>query len=188
MTTLIGIQGRSWALVGADTRVTSDGTIYRMPKNQSKIVSVDGILIASAGDVRGGNILEHGLKIPKVTSKSDEHFITSYLIPAIRTAFSDAGYEKTSDGVSSHETEFLVIYNGKIYEVDSDYSWVQDSRNIYALGSGGMIALGSLATMVGDSITKTEARKWALKALEVASQYNADTAPPFHVVIQDAET
>ncbi len=185
MTTLVGIQGRSWALLGADTRVTSEGTIYRMPKHHSKIAQIDGILIASAGDVRGINVLEHSLKIPKVTAKSDEQFITSYLIPAIRQAFSEAGYEKTSDGVSSHETEFLVAYKGKIYEIDSDYSWVQDSRNIYALGSGGMIALGALATLVGDSITKTEARKWALKALDIASQYNADTAPPYHVVIQD---
>jgi 20S proteasome alpha/beta subunit len=185
VTTLVGIQGRSWALLGADTRVTSEGTIYRMPKGHSKIIDVDGIFIATAGDVRGCNILEHGLKIPKVTAKSDEHFITSFFIPAIRQAFADAGYEKTSDGVSSHETEFLVAYNGRIYEIDSDYSWVQDARNIYALGSGGMIALGALATLVGDSITKTEARKWALKALDVASQYNADTAPPYHVVIQD---
>lgn len=185
MTTLVGIQGRSWALLGSDTRITSDGAIYRMPKNQSKIVEVDGIMIASAGDVRGGNILEHGLKIPKVTVKSDEQFITSYFIPAIRQAFSDAGYEKTLEGISTHETEFLVAYKGKIYEIDSDYSWVQDSRNIYALGSGGAIALGALATLVGDSITKTEARKWALKALDIASSYNADTAPPYHVVIQD---
>lgn len=186
MTTLIGIQGKSWALLGADTRVTSEGTIYRMPKSQSKIVAIEDVVIASAGDVRGANILQHGLKIPKVTAKSDEHFVTSFLIPAIRQAFSDAGYEKTSDGVSSHETEFLVAYNGRIYEIDCDYSWVQDARNIYALGSGGAIAIGALATMVGDSITKTEARKWALKALDVASQYNADTAPPFHIHIQDS--
>lgn len=185
MTTLIGIQGRSWALLAADTRITSDGAIYRMPKGQSKIVDVDGILIASAGDVRGCNILEHGLKIPKVTAKSDEHFITSYFIPAVRQAFSDAGYEKTSDGISSHETEFLVAYRGRIYEIDCDYSWIQDSRNIYTLGSGGNIALGVLATLVGDTITRTEARKWAHQALDITSQYNADTAGPFHVVIQD---
>ena len=186
MTTLVGIQGKSWALLGADTRITSEGTIYRMAKNHSKIVDVDGVLIASAGDVRGANILEYGLKIPKVTAKSDEHFITSFLIPAIRQAFADAGYEKTSDGVSSHETEFLVAYNGKIFEIDSDYSWVQDSRNIYALGSGGAIALGALATLVGDSVTRTEARKWAIKALDIASDYNADTAPPYHVIIQNS--
>jgi len=186
VTTLVGIQGRSWALIGADTRISSDGTIYKMPKGQSKIVEIDGILIASAGDVRGANILDHQLKIPKVSAKSDEHYITAFLIPAIRQAFADAGYEKTSDGVSSHETEFLVAYNGRIYEIDSDYSWIQDSRNIYALGSGGLIALGALATLVGDSITRTEARKWALKSLEIASQYNSDTAPPFHILIQNS--
>lgn len=185
MTTLVGIQGRNWALLGADTRITSEGTIYRMPKKYSKITDIDGILIASAGDVRGANILDYGLKIPKVTAKSDEHFITCFLIPAIRQAFADSGFEKTSDGVSSHEGEFLVAYKGRIYEIDSDYSWVQDSRNIYALGSGGQIAIGALATLVGDSITRSEARQWATKALDVASQYNADTAPPFHIVIQN---
>jgi ATP-dependent protease HslVU (ClpYQ) peptidase subunit len=186
MTTLIGIQGRTWALLGADTRIADDSTIYKLAKGHSKIVEHEDFTIACAGDLRAINILQAGLKLPKTyVVKDDAHFITSFLIPAMRKAFADSGYEKTNDGQSSHESEFLVVYKAKIYEIGSDYSWVQDSRNIYALGSGGQIALGALASMQGDLTTRTEARKIAGKALEIASAYNSDTAPPFHIVIKD---
>ena len=178
MTTLVGIQARNWALLGADTRVTEDGSIYQMAKERSKIIQHDDFTIACAGDMRAINILESGLKIPKTTVvKNDAHFVTGFLVPA--------GYEKTSEGQSSHESEFLVIYHAKIYALGGDYSWVQDSRGIYALGSGGQVALGALASLVGDTITRRDARTWALKALDIASKYNSDTAPPFHGVIKD---
>jgi len=183
MTTIVGIQGRSWALLGADSRVTAEGSIYQLPKNQSKIIELEEVTIACAGDVRAINIIQNGLKLRDVSVRSDENFITDLFIPALRKAFTEAGYEKTADGVSSTESEFLVAYNGRIYEIGDDYSWIQDARNIYAIGSGGMYALGSLATMVGDSLTQKEARAWALKALDVASQYNAETAPPYKIVI-----
>ena len=186
MTTLIGIQGRNWALLGADTRIADNSTIYKMAKGHSKIIETEDFTIACAGDLRAINIIQAGLKLPRTyIAKDDAHFITAFLIPTMRKAFTDAGYEKTSDGQSSHESEFLVIYKGNIYEIGSDYSWVQDARGIYALGSGGAIALGALASMQGDLVTRTEARKMANKALEIASAYNSDTAPPFHVIIKD---
>ena len=186
MTTLVGIQGRNWALLGADTRIADDSTIYKLAKGHSKIIEHEEFTIACAGDLRAINILQAGLKLPKTyVAQNDSHFVTSFLIPAMRKAFADAGYEKTTEGQSSHESEFLVAYHGKIYEIGSDYSWVQDSRGVYALGSGGAIALGALASMQGDTTTRTEARKIANKALEIASAYNSDTAPPFHVVIKD---
>jgi len=67
MTTLVGIQGRNWALLGADTRIAEDGSIYQMVKGSSKILQLDDFTIACAGDVRAINILESGLKISKST-------------------------------------------------------------------------------------------------------------------------
>lgn len=186
MTTLIGIQGRNWALLGADTRVADDSTIYKMTKSNSKIIEHEYFTIACAGDLRAINILQSELKLPRsFVAKNDAHFITGFLIPAMRKAFADAGYEKTVDGQSTHDTEFLVIYNGQIYEIGEDYAWIQDARGIYGLGSGGAIALGALAAIKGHVVTKTEARKWAAKALEIACEYNSGSAPPFDIVIRE---
>jgi hypothetical protein len=171
--------------LGADSRIADDSTIYKLAKGYSKIIEHELFTIACAGDLRAINILKAGLKIPKnYVAQNDDDFITVLLIPAMRKAFSDGGYEKTSDGQSSHESEFLVVYKAKIYELGSDYSWVRDSRGVYAIGSGGQIALGALASMHGDFITRTEAKKVAAKALEIASDYNSDTAPPFHFVFK----
>lgn len=186
MTTLIGIQGRNWALLGADSRIADDSRIYKLPKGHSKIIEHELFTIACAGDLRAINILQSELKLPRTfVAKDDAHFMTAFLIPAIRKAFADAGYEKTTEGQSTHDSEFLVIFNGKIYELGSDYSWVQDARGIYGLGSGGSLALGALACLSGDLVSRAEARKWASKALEVACEYNSDSAPPFHIVIKE---
>lgn len=186
MTTIVGIQGRNWALLGADSRIADNSTIYKMVKGYSKIIEGEDFTLACAGDVRAINLLQSLLKLPKTfVAKDDAHFITGFLIPAIRKVFIDAGHEKTLEGQSSHESDFLVIYNGKIYEIGSDYAWVQDSRGIYGIGSGGSFALGALACLTGVSINRSEARRWATKALEIACDYNSDSAPPFHIVIKE---
>ena len=60
-----------------------------------------------------------------------------------------------------------------------------DALNKLKKVHGGAIALGALACLSGDAVTRAEGRKWATKALEIACEYNADTAPPFHIVIKE---
>jgi len=53
MTTLVGIQGRNWALLGADTRIADDSTIYRLAKGHSKIIEHETFTIAGKRKVIG---------------------------------------------------------------------------------------------------------------------------------------
>lgn len=181
MTTIVGIQGKNWALIGADTRISDEEMIYQMPKSISKIIEIEeGIYIACAGDLRAINILQGGVKFNvRNQTDSNEQYLTNVFIPALRKVFTNHGYERTQEGVSSTESEFLLAYYGQLYAIGSDYSWIQDSRGLYGLGSGGTLALGALSALAPPSPQKALAKKMATQALDIACAYNADSAPPY---------
>jgi len=193
VTTIVGIQGKNWSLLGADSRITDDSTIYALPKNLSKIIEVnDNLWVAVAGDLRAINIVRSNLasstkllsvrKAPN-NQDGDDYFLGNYFIPEMRKIFSHQGYEKTTEGLSSVDSEFLISYYGRIYAVGADYSWVQDSRGLYSIGSGGDIALGALSALASTPMMKSAARKMATRALEIACSYNADSSPPYVVKV-----
>ena len=70
MTTVIGIQGEGFAVLAADTRITSfadDGPAYQMAtlgSGVSKIATNGKYLIGTAGDLRAINLLTHAFSPP----------------------------------------------------------------------------------------------------------------------------
>jgi len=59
MTTLVGVQGNGWCVLGADSKASDiDGSYIYM--RDSKIFANGPTLIAGSGAVRGLNILEYG--------------------------------------------------------------------------------------------------------------------------------
>jgi len=147
MTTLIGYQGKGWAVLGCDSR-SSDDSGRPMVMATHKIIENNGVLIAGSGAGRGSNIMQFGWKAPKPTateSQDLDNFVTQKFIPAMRKTFIDAGYDMKEDGdAATHDSDFLVCIRGTIYPIFGDYSWDRDIRGIYYAGSGGDVALGSL--------------------------------------------
>ena len=70
MTAIVGIQGKGWAVLGADT-VTSYQDRPYMAKGCDKIVKVGEYLIAVAGDAIVGDILNNLWQPPKVIKTQD---------------------------------------------------------------------------------------------------------------------
>ena len=194
MTTIIAVQGPSWAVVGSDSRVTEeDGRVYVLPKGSSKVSRNKSYLLGAAGDVRAINILQHAFRPPDaknfVSSRLDR-FITSDFVPALRSCFEEQGY-----AVSSRETKeqaesgsvVLTVINGSVYVIGEDYAWVKDSSGIYGLGSGSNYALGVLYALLPDGAAAADLNsvKAAIRtALAVAARLDAGTSAPFNVQVQ----
>ena len=143
MTTIVGIQGNGWSVLGSDSRSTSDaGNMVHMAT--PKIVQNGPYLIAGAGSVRGCNILQYGWTPPKPRGDLDK-FMTKYFIPSMRKVFLDNGYDiKAESQAAEHDSEFLVSVHGVIYPIFDDYSWERSADPYYVIGSGGKYALGAL--------------------------------------------
>lgn len=190
MTTLAAYQGDGWAVIGCDSRASDeDGRV--MDLATPKVVSNGKYLIAVSGASRGGNIAQFGWTPPKPPVSTDptvlDKFVTKKLIPSLRTAFIEAGYDAKDDGEAAwQDSNLLIIFNGIIYPIFNDYSWDRDIRNVYFSGSGGDVSLGA---MIGLGIEKTktpqEAEKIIRKAVEIATRWDAYTSGPIIVRTQE---
>lgn len=202
MTTIIGIQGDSYAVICADSRVTEVDSNGKAAQSMSlkevgfKIAQNGRWLMGVAGDVRAINILTYSfnppIPPPSLKGRKLDHFVTTKFIPAMRACFDSEGYSSPITDNSEHQSEHgsvvMAAINGTIYVIDGDYSWLSDSFGVYAIGSGAQFALGSLATTIptGGKIGRRTAKQSALKAMGVAGRYDPGTAAPYHVLIQEA--
>lgn len=201
MTTIIGIQGDSFAVICADSRVTevdSNGTATQSMSLKEigfKVAQNGRWLMGVAGDVRAINILTHAFNPPTPTAtlrgKKLDHFVTTKFIPALKACFDSEGYStpitENSEHHAEHGSVVMAAINATIYVIDGDYSWVSDSFGVYAIGSGAQFALGSLATSMPTSgkVGLRTAKQAAMKAVGVAGRYDPSTAAPYQVIVQE---
>ena len=196
MTTIIAVQGQSWAVVGFDSRVTEEnGRSYTLGRGSSKVVKNGQYYLGAAGDVRAINILAYSFNPPKagdIVGIRLDRFITSKFVPALRSCFEEHGYaSRESREQAQHGSVVLVIVNGQIYEIDEDYAWVRDTTGIYSFGSGGDYALGAMYAMIADrtaapSIDTT--KKVIRESLQIAAKLDIGSGAPFHIICQSSPT
>lgn len=194
MTTIIAVQGQSWAVVGFDSRVTEeDGRSYTLGRGSAKVVKNGQYLLGAAGDVRAINILAYAFTPPKamdLTGVRLDRFITSKFVPALRSCFEDHGYAaRESKEQAQHGSVILAIVNGQIYEIGEDYAWVRDTTGIYSFGSGGDYALGAMYAKAGEEVAAqgvVETQKIVRESLTIAARLDVGSGPPFHVMSQSA--
>jgi len=191
MTTIVCVQGPTWAVVGYDSQVTEeDGRRYTMARGSTKVAKNGDYLLGAAGDVRAINILTHTFVPPiadgMVGVKLDR-FITNKFIPSLRACFEAQGYAASGkDEQAQYGSDVLVVVSGTIYVIGDDYSWVRDSAGVYALGTGGDYALGALYSRGIDKLASkiTTAQEAVRDSLQIAAKLDPGSGAPFHVVSQ----
>lgn len=198
MTTIIGIQGEDYTLIGTDTRISSidgDGMAYQvstLATGHSKIATTGRYLLGAAGDMRAINLLHHAftppIPTPTLTGKRLDKFITLDFIPALRTCFEEHGYSQPQDSgqhIAEQGSNIIVSINARLYIIENDYSWTSDTQGIYAIGTGAPYALGAAQALKPTNVpTPTQAKQLATKALTIAAKYDPHTGPPIHTYTQ----
>ena len=187
MTTIVGIQGHNYAVIGSDSRIvqTDDnswGQISTLSTNHSKVARIRQYLIGVAGDVRAINLLHYGWTPPKAnprhTRRELDTFVTREVIPGIREVFDNHGYStKTDETGATQNSMIMLAINNTIYVIDSSYAWATDNLGLYAIGTGAPYALGALNTLP-PAQTPKQAQQHAKTALTIASKYDPHTGPP----------
>lgn len=202
MTTIIGVQGPGWSIIGSDSKISSfDDQGYitsqsTLPRHSSKIAEKNGYLLGAAGDVRAINLLHHVYEPPSTRyattrEKLDQH-ITKRVIPTLRQCFDDEGFSPPEKGDRDHKAEHnstvIISVKGRIYVVESDYSWVEDETNIYVLGTGSQFARAAMHVITeGVDVGKISQKKaipMVEKALETACTFDPYSGGPFHIFTQ----
>ena len=174
MTAIVGIQGKGWAVLAADT-VTSYQDRPYIAKGYDKVVKIGEYLIAVAGDAIVGDILNNLWQPPKVIKTQDpDRFMMIRVLPSMKQTITDGGYDPAPKTKNDDDSgwDALVCFNGKIYQVSDDYGYMRDDKRLYAIGSGGTLALGALAALESETKTHAKASGAAKKAINIAIEYN----------------
>lgn len=202
MTTIVGIQGDTYALVATDSRISSideSGFAFQITtlgSGTSKVATNGKYILGAAGDARAINILHHAFIPPAPPAHSYgrklDQFITRQFIPSLRHVFDDQGYSlpsrESSDHIAEHSSTIVVVVHGTLYIIEGDYSWTSDTSGIYSIGTGSSYALGALQALIGGKkLTPQQAKTVATKALTVASKFDPYTGSPFQTYLQERE-
>jgi len=183
MTTIVGIQGDGFAVIGYDSRVSGEnGRIYVLPKDTGKVVRNGNYLLGAAGDLRAINLLAD-IELPdpeELVGKKLDKFFSTQVVPRIRTHFERHGYGR--DG--SQSSDILVCISGIIYEIAENYDCNRDAFGIYGVGSGSDYAVGALHTLVDGDITVDAAKLWIKAAMKIALRLDSGSGNPVNIVVQ----
>jgi ATP-dependent protease HslVU (ClpYQ) peptidase subunit len=177
MTTIVGVCKNGNVTIGADSQVTDGNRRNNHPKME-KISKKNGYLIAGSGDSQPCDILQHIFLPPVPTVKEREdlyHFMIVKFIPAMRECLEENGWKPDREDKDSG-FNFLIAFDGEIFDIGDDFSVVLNSEGIYGVGAGSQYAIGAL--YAGASVEK---------ALEIAANNDVYTSGPFQIVRQQKQ-
>jgi hypothetical protein len=170
----------------ADSQITEDN-LRTISTTTPKIIPIGRYLLGIVGDSRPGDILTYNWNPPAYKGADPIQWMGKKVMPSILAAFKENGYdpyEATKDKDSGFD--YLVSFNGNLFHVACDLSFIQSDYGLYGLGTGGHFALGYLHG-VADTFTPTTVRRHAERALKIASILDVNTHLPLQFVTQERE-
>lgn len=188
MTTIVGIEGDGWSVIASDSMINSGPQPF-FSKGMEKVFKRNDYTIGIAGDAVAIDILKCLWKPPRGAKSTElDYYITTKVVFSIKASCGLFGYEPQKEKKDDPDAgfELLLSLKGCIYQISSDdFGWLRDSRGLYAIGSGGQIALGVLAAL--DTRSITSAVRSAKKAIKIASEYDINTGGDIQLLIQGGE-
>ncbi|GID32855.1 hypothetical protein [Paractinoplanes brasiliensis] len=176
MTCIVGITDGRTVTVGGDS-AGSDGWHVAV-RSDSKVFQVGPYLMGFTTSYRMGQLLRYSLDVGEPDTWDVDRFMATTFIDAVRECLSRGGYARTTDG-QEQGGQFLVGIHGRLYVVGDDYQIGHTISGYAAVGSGYLVALGSLHS-TAKSALDSHAR--AVMALEAAAELTEGVRPPFTVV------
>lgn len=172
MTCIVGIVNKNKVYMGGDSCGSSPSSWQTV--GNPKVFKVQNFLIGCTSSFRMIDLLAHNLNVQRAhPDDPDDKFMRTAFIEGVRRCLKDGGYGKEDKGGN-----FLVGYNGVLYEVQGDYSVLNCPDWGSSVGSGEGPARGSLWTTQYEKDTK----KRILTALEAAEAVVPSVRGPMMVL------
>ena len=186
MTTLVAIQLEDRCVIAADSQITEDN-LRTISTATPKIISIGKYLLGITGDSRPGDILAYNWSPPSYKGADPIQWMGKKILPSIITAFKENGYdpyESTKEKDSGFD--YIVAFNGNVFHIATDLSFIQSDHGTYGLGSGGSFGLGYLYGLSISNLHRYPERH-ARRAVEIASVLDVNTHEPVQLVTQRRE-
>ncbi|GAA3604541.1 MULTISPECIES: hypothetical protein [Kineosporia] len=176
MTCIVGITDGHTVTIGGDS-AGSDGWHVAV-RSDTKVFQVGPYIMGFTTSYRMGQLLRYSLEIGEPDTWDVDRFMATTFIDAVRQCLTDGGYAKAEDG-REEGGDFLVGIHGRLYVIGSDYQVGHTMAGYSAVGSGYLVALGSLHSTATSLI---DSRQRTVMALEAAVELTDGVRPPFTVL------
>jgi hypothetical protein len=176
---VIDDDGTVW--MGGDSAGVDDDFGLGIGK-ETKVWENDGILFGASGSFRVSQVLRWHFDVPPANPKEDAlKYITGPFVDAMRSALEAAGSLETweDDSTEGMGGCLLIAYQGRVFEVMEDFGVGELVHDYGAVGCGGFIACGSLATSEEFEVSAKERVELALDAAE---RHNAGVRGPMVII------
>ncbi len=179
MTCIIGYTHKDKVYIAGDSAGIAGYSIQI--RKDPKVFKNGNFIMGFTTSFRMGQLLMSAkFKVAKQKkNETDYHYMITTFIDAVIKTFTKGGYIKKENNAVEGGT-FLVGYQGKLYEVNSDFQVGEVEENFNSVGCGHDIAKGAMYVLDKNKDLKPE-EKLQL-ALETVSRFSAGVAPPFNVV------
>jgi len=184
MTCILGIETKEGVWMGADSSSVAGDFIEAT--NLLKVFKIGKFLIGYTSSFRMGQLLQYSLRVkeqPKLGMTNIRYMVTVF-IPAVRKLLEENGYTKISDNVESGG-QFLVAYNGELYEIDIDFQVNSFISGVHAIGSGGEFAKASALAYMDCGHSPVDAIN---NALASTAKHISTVCEPFDIIYQEKES
>lgn len=162
MTCIVGVVNKSKIYMGGDSCGSSSWSWQTV--GNPKVFKVQDFLIGCTSSFRMIDLLAHNLNVQRShPDDSDDKFMRTTFIEGVRACLKNGGFSKKD--APEKGGNFLVGYNGKLYEVQDDFSILNCPEWGASVGSGEFAARGSLWTTRKDKDPKKRVQT-ALEAAE----------------------
>lgn len=177
MTCIVGLVHNKNVYIGGDSAGVAG--LQLALRADKKVFHNGPFLIGFSSSFRMGQLLRHAFDPPKRHPEVDiEKYMSTTFIDAVRRCFKDGGYLK-KDNEEEKGGFFLVGFEGRLFNIQSDYQVGESLHGYDACGCGEDVALGSLETTKHLKMQPGERLLTALKAAEV---HSAGVRAPFNFV------
>lgn len=180
MTCIVGLKSKTGIYIGGDSAVSSHNLIQTI--TDPKVWRKGQFIFGFAGSLRTGQIIKYNLKIPPINNRPPTEYMVTSFINSMRKCLKTAGSAREEHKEEEQDSQFLIGYQGHLFEIDEAYGVCEVADEYVAIGSGTEYALGSLYATKG-----RPAEERLTKALEAASYFSEGVRPPFHIIHIDAK-
>lgn len=180
MTVICGYRGESSVWLGADSASANGGS--RAAVHTPKLIGIQvpywegerTIGVGYTTSWRFGQLLTYHLHPPIDHTSDALEYLVKELVPQARDALKDGGWLKIKNERQQGGSA-LIAYRGRLFEMQSDFSVLENIEPWAATGSGEDYALGAM------SVTQSEAEGIVEDGLKAAATFAPGVMPPFHI-------
>lgn len=168
MTAVAGFTKNGIVYMAADSLASSES--HTSVVVGSKLIKRDEFLFGYTTNFRFGDILRYIFVPPTRESQCPvTEYMVKYFIPALRTCLEEQKY--TDNTPKSESGNFLVGYQGHLFEVQSDYSVIESADGYASVGSGFQYCLGAMNALTSCMLDPTDIVITAIKAAIAHNPY-----------------